>query len=57
MFQEVDISNDKIKSIILIIISLYCKTALLNGNVKQFCISIKFSADFERFTIIKLNEY
>jgi hypothetical protein len=57
MLQEIDISNDKIKSVILIIISLYCKTVLLNRNVKQFCISIKFSADFERFTIIKLNEY
>ena len=57
MLQEIDISNDQIKSVILLIISLYCKTVLLNRNVKQFCISIKFSADFERFPIIKLNEY
>jgi hypothetical protein len=57
MLQEIDISNDQIKSVIVIIIFLYCKTVLLNRNVKQFCISIKFSADFERFPIIKLNEY
>jgi hypothetical protein len=34
MIQEID--NHKIKSVILMIISLYCKTVLLNRNVKQF---------------------
>jgi hypothetical protein len=34
MLQEID--NHKIKSVILMIISLYCKTVLLNRNVKQF---------------------
>ena len=36
ILQEIDISNDKVRSVILMIISLYCKTVLLNRNVKQF---------------------
>ena len=31
-----DISNAKVRSVILMIISLYCKTVWLNRNVKQF---------------------
>ena len=36
MLQEIDISNVKVSSVILMIISLYCKTVWLNRNVKQF---------------------
>jgi hypothetical protein len=36
VFQDIEISNQKIKSVILLIISLYCKTVWLNGNVKKF---------------------
>ena len=36
MLQEIDISNDKVRSVILMIISLHCKTVWLNRNVKQF---------------------
>ena len=35
MLQEIDISNVKVRSVILLIISLYCKTVWLNRNVKQ----------------------
>jgi hypothetical protein len=33
IFQDMEISNHKIKSVILLIISLYCKTVWLNRNV------------------------
>jgi hypothetical protein len=36
VLQDIDISNDKIKSIIVMIIYLYCKTVWLNRNVKKF---------------------
>ena len=36
VFQDIEISNQKIKSVILLIISLYCKTVWLNRNVKKF---------------------
>jgi hypothetical protein len=36
VLQDIDISNDKTKSVILLIISLYCKTVWLNRNVKKF---------------------
>ena len=36
MLQEIDISNDKVRSVILMIISLHFKTVWLNRNVKQF---------------------
>jgi hypothetical protein len=36
MLQEIDISNAKVRSVILMIISLYCKTVWFNRNVKQF---------------------
>jgi hypothetical protein len=35
VLQDIDISNNKIKSVILLIISLYCKTVWLNRNVKK----------------------
>ena len=37
VLQDIDISNNKIKkSVILMIISLCCKTVWLNRNVKKF---------------------
>jgi hypothetical protein len=36
VLQDIDISNNKIKSVIVMIISLYCKTVWLNRNVKKF---------------------
>ena len=35
VLQDTEISNEKIKSVILLIISLYCKTVWLNRNVKK----------------------
>jgi hypothetical protein len=35
VLQDIEISNEKIKSVILLIISLYCKTVWLNRNVKK----------------------
>ena len=36
VLQNIDISNNQIKSVIVMIISLYCKTVWLNRNVKKF---------------------
>ena len=71
MLQEIDISNDKVKSVILMIISLYCKTVWLNRNVKKFetknvnqnilyiiflsQLKRRILAVFESFPIIKFN--
>ena len=35
ILQDIDISNNKAKSVLLLIISLYCKTVWLNRNVKK----------------------
>ena len=69
ILQDIDISNDKIKGVILMIISLYCKTVWSNRNVKNFekknvnssILNLKFlsqlklriMADFERLSIMK----
>ena len=73
VLQDIDIGNNKAKSVILLIISLYCKTVCLNRNVKKiekknvnsnilyiFCLSqlkLRILADFERLPIMKYNEY
>ena len=73
IFQDMEISNHKIKSVILLIISLYCKTVWLNRNVKKFekknvnsntvylnflsQLKLRILADFERLPTIKFIEY
>ena len=69
MLQEIDISNDKIKSVILMITALSCKTVFkqkfekknMNSNIVHinFLSQLKLIilADCERFPIIKFNEY
>jgi hypothetical protein len=54
MLQEIDISNDQIKSVILLIISLYCKTVLLNRNVKQFVYQLNFRQILKGFLLLNL---
>ena len=73
VFQDIEISNQKIKSVILLIISLYCKTVWLNRNVKKFekknvnsnivylnflsQLKLRILADFERLPMIQFIEY
>jgi len=73
IFQDIDVSNDKIKSVILLIISMYCKTVWLNRNVKKFekknvnsnilylnflsQLKLRILADFERLPVTKFIEY
>ena len=73
IFQDIDVSNDKIKSVILMIISMYCKTVWLNRNVRKFekknvnsntlylnflsQLKLRILADFERIPVIKFIEY
>jgi hypothetical protein len=54
MLQEIEISNDQIKSVILLIISLYCKTVLLNRNVKQFVYQLNFRQILTGFLLLNL---
>ena len=73
IFQDIDDSNDKMKSVILLIISMYCKTVWLNRNVKKFekknvnsnilylnflsQLKLRILADFDRLPEIKFTEY
>jgi hypothetical protein len=73
VFQDIEIINQKIKSVILLIISIYCKTVWLNRNVKKnekknvnsnivyliflSQLKLRILADFERLPMIKFIEY